>query len=136
MKNKLRDSVVNKEKYDLLKQVFKEIECDKCHKMWKLSDTDVKKESIIVKGVNLTITYFLCPCCNKLYPVTIDTLETVTMQEELNNLINRVSALKLKGKSPTEQLIKKVNRQRALLAKKQKELKKIYNGTFYQKSQP
>lgn len=133
MKNMGNDKMIDVELYDNLKTSNKILFCDNCGDEWELKTTDIKQTKIVPKDEVITLTYFTCPKCGKLYVVNIDNDYTLQLRNKLLLEIKRIKSEDKKGKD-TSKRRKKVSSLYIKLKKLGDELKVIYNGTFYQKS--
>lgn len=117
--------------YESIKKMDKELECDKCHYVWTLSDTMFQSENVKnEKGQEMNVHFFLCPQCNKIYVVEIIDMKVSMYKEKIVRLEKRISRLQKYGK-PCGEEVSKRNLLKQNLVCYEVALKNKYNKFFY-----
>jgi uncharacterized protein YbaR (Trm112 family) len=107
--------------------------CDECKGEFILTEDNIKTGHAEVNNVKLKLTYFICPHCNKLYRISIDTDKTQQLKDTYLSLVQMIQERAKIGKLPTQSQLDRVNKQKKLLDKEYQRLDSIYSGVFYQK---
>lgn len=110
--------------------------CDICHRQIHLSTDTLKEEEVwLEKGdlkYRVILTYLHCPYCGKRYPVVMDDEITLTILQELREVLARRMKFISKGKSIPQRLDEKYRRINQRLDFKRRKLAEEFNGSFYQ----
>lgn len=116
-------------KYNTVKDIEKSTVCDECNFVWKTSDTEIKSSKVTVRKEKLTVTYFVCPNCNKLYVVTVDNKETIHYKRLLRYYTDVFT------RTQNRSLLPKITQYSKFIIKQTGNLKLNLEkyGTFYQK---
>ena len=116
---------------DLKKNTIKLILCEKCKKEFLVQQVKFKQKDVIdKKGTWLRLFWYECPFCNEIFRVKIDTRETLVMESEYQEVINRIQRHKTKGRNPTEQQTEKVLKLSRRLDLVHKRLNAKYDKSF------
>ena len=91
--------------------------CDKCNYEIDMNSVNIQEAAVKLDGQDLTLVYFACPKCNKLYRITLKNKRCVELREDLEKIKRRIR--KNHG-SGDEELAQNLS---DMLAKKQKRLR-------------
>lgn len=113
------------------------IVCNECKNEFFLNDVNVQESKVCVgKYKIINLVYFTCPCCNKVYPISIQDGKYFDLLSDLNSIKykikknNGIMDLK-KANTLNAMVFKKLNR----LKKHEEKLKKKFSGTFLKVSE-
>lgn len=107
------------------------IVCDECKHEFSLKAVKIEEATIELDGVPVTLVYFTCPKCNKIYRVSIQDKRYDELLEDLEKTKKRIrrnygSNNEVKAKHLNDLVLKKKQR----LANYVKLVNKKFNGTF------
>lgn len=95
------------------------IVCNECKNEFFLNDVNVQESKVCVgKYKTINLVYFTCPCCNKVYPISIQDGKYFDLLSDLNSV-----KYKIKKNNGTMDL-RKANTLNAMVFKKLNRLKK------------
>lgn len=113
------------------------IVCNECKNEFFLNDVDVQESTVWVeKHKIINLVYFTCPCCNKVYPISIQDGKYFDLLSDLNSVKYKIKknngTMDLKKANTLNAMVfKKLNR----LKKHEEKLKKKFSGTFLEVSE-
>lgn len=111
--------------------VNKLIACDVCKNEQEMSTVKIKDSEVVISGKRLTLSFFSCPKCNKIYVVFLsddkmkslmDDLEETKKRLQRNNGSNNLFIV--------EKLTRLIKCKQEKVNKRYKELSDYYRGTF------
>lgn len=107
------------------------VKCDNCSNEFFLKAVGINEAIIELNGVSVTLVYFACPKCNKIYRVSIQDKRYYEMKEDLEKASNRLRKAKCGGNNRMADLLysmvmKKAKRLRTYIEK----VEKAFPGTF------
>ena len=107
------------------------IKCDECKHEFFLNAVGINEAIVELNGVPVTLVYFACPKCNKIYRISIQDRRYYEMQEDIEKTKKRIR--KYNGRRN----MKMSDTLHSMIVKKQERLKayvelvnKIFSGTF------
>ena len=107
------------------------IKCDKCKHEFFLNSVGINEANIMLLDTPVTLVYFTCPKCNKIYRVSIQDKRYYEMKEDLEQTKNRMQ--KYNGRQNDEMsktlysmVVKKHERLKAYVEK----VNHAFPGTF------
>lgn len=110
---------------------FATVCCDECKHEFSMSPVDIKEDIIQLNGVPVTLVYFTCPKCNKIYRISIQDKRYYELKEDLEKAKKRMR--RNHGSNNDEiarmlysMVVKKHERLRAYVDK----VNKMFPGTF------
>lgn len=107
------------------------IVCNECNSEFFLRSIKVKESAIEISGQQLSLVYFKCPQCGKLYRVTLKDGEYSALVEDLENTKKQIRRAKGKGNLYLQnRLVSMVYRKRERLQNHVARLNAKYSGTF------
>lgn len=65
------------------------VKCDECEHEFFLKAVDINEAIVELNSVPVTLVYFTCPKCNKIYRVSIQDKRYYEMKEDLEKAIKR-----------------------------------------------
>ena len=69
------------------------IKCDKCEHEFFLKAVGINKAIVELNGVPVTLVYFACPKCDKIYRVSIQDKRYYELKEDLDKIKKRIRRL-------------------------------------------
>lgn len=69
---------------------FATIYCDECKQEFSMDSVDIKEATVDLYGQALTLVYFTCPKCNKIYRITLKDKRYEVLKEDLDKTKNRI----------------------------------------------
>ena len=69
------------------------IKCDKCEHEFFLKAVGINEAIVELNGVPVTLVYFACPKCNKIYRVSIQDKRYYELKEDLDKTKKRIRRL-------------------------------------------
>ncbi len=107
------------------------IKCDECKNEFYLNAVGIHEADVNINNQQLTLIYFVCPKCNKIYRVSLQDARYYELKEDLDKTKNRIrknyGSNKIELASTLDSMVfKKLNRLRAHTEK----LNKTFPGTF------
>lgn len=110
---------------------FATVYCDECKHEFSMDSVDIKEVTMNLGGQALTLVYFTCPKCNKIYRITLKDERYEELKEDLERTKTRIR--KNRGSRNDEMarmlnsmVIKKHERMQNHLAR----LNNKFSGTF------
>ena len=110
---------------------FATVYCDECEHEFSMDSVDIKEATMNLGGQALTLVYFTCPKCNKIYRITLKDERYEELKEDLERTKTRIR--KNRGSRNDEMarmlnsmVIKKHERKQNHLAR----LNNKFSGTF------
>lgn len=107
------------------------IKCDECKHEFFLNAVGINEAIVELNGVPVTLVYFACPKCNKIYRISIQDRRYYEMQEDIEKTKKRIR--KYNGRHN----MKMSDTLHSMIVKKQERLKayvelvnKTFSGTF------
>ena len=107
------------------------IKCDKCEHEFFLKAVGINEAIVELNGVPVTLVYFACPKCNKIYRVSIQDKRYYELKEDLDKTKKRIRRL---NGSKNFEMTKTLN---SMVIKKHERLKayveavhKVFPGEF------
>lgn len=107
------------------------IKCDECKHEFFLNAVGINEAIVELNGVPVTLVYFACPKCNKIYRISIQDRRYYEMQEDIEKTKKRIR--KYNGRHN----MKMSDTLYSMIVKKQERLKayvelvnKTFSGTF------
>ena len=64
--------------------------CDECKQEFSMNAVDIQEVTIDLYGQALTLVYFTCPKCNKIYRITLKDKRYEDLKEDLERTKNRI----------------------------------------------
>lgn len=105
--------------------------CDECEFGFYLDSVNIQNATIDIGGQNLTLVYFTCPKCNKIYRVSIIDARYIKLKQDLENAKKRI---RRNHGSKNEELARMLNqmvfRKLQRLRNHVDKLNKMFPGTF------
>lgn len=107
------------------------IYCDECKFEFSANSVNIKETIIELNGVFVTLVYFTCPKCNKIYKISIQDKRYYELKDDLEKTIKRIrknhgKINKEKAAILNDMVFKKKNR----LALHVQRVNKMFPGTF------
>lgn len=119
--------------YNKAKDILKVTVCDECQGEFVLTEDSILTTDTVAKESVLTLTYFVCPHCKRLYVIRIDTQKTKQMKFNYQLQAAKIKAYIDRGKVPSEAHLNRLDKYKRILDKEYSRLDSIYKGSFYQK---
>mgnify|MGYP002517037523 CR=1 FL=1 len=69
---------------------FVKVYCDECKHEFSMNSVEIQKAEVNIDNQQLTLIYFTCPKCNKLYRVTLADARYFELREDLENTKKRI----------------------------------------------
>ena len=66
------------------------VKCDECENEFFLEAVGIKEDIVELNGIPVTLVYFVCPKCNKIYRVSIQDKRYYEMKEDLEKTKKRI----------------------------------------------
>lgn len=66
------------------------IRCDECNHEFSMNSVDIKEATINIDKQHITLVYFTCPKCNKIYRITLKDERYNELKEDLERTKNRI----------------------------------------------
>lgn len=66
------------------------VRCDECKYEFFLKAVEIKEAIVELNGVPVTLVYFTCPKCNKIYRISIQDRRYYELKEDLERTIKRI----------------------------------------------
>jgi len=107
------------------------IYCDKCKHEFLLKAVEIKEAIVKIGDVSVTLVYFTCPKCNKIYRVSIQDKRYYELKEDLEKTKKRIR--RNHGSNNVEMarmLNSMVVKKHERLAAYVKKVNETFNGTF------
>lgn len=121
--------------YESLKEKNKQLECDKCKRIWLLENATIHSESVKNEnGQEMLVHFFLCPKCNEIYIVDIIDVKVRMYLEKMKKLEKKISRMQKRSMNANEEVSKR-NQVKQSLLQYEKALKNKYNKYFYLKTE-
>lgn len=110
---------------------FATVYCDECKHEFSMDSVDIKEVTVDLYGQALTLVYFTCPKCNKIYRITLKDKRYEELKEDLERTKNRIrknlgSRNDEKARMLNDMVMKKLQRSKNHL----KNLNNRFPGTF------
>lgn len=107
------------------------IKCDECEHEFFLEAIKIENADVKLNNKLLTLTYFVCPKCNKIYRITIKDERCKLLEEDIERAKLKVQKICCSGNIAhaiflDEMLQKKIKRFRIHIEK----LNEMFKGTF------
>lgn len=107
------------------------VRCDKCNHEFSLNTVKIEQAEVKINDQQLTLIYFTCPKCNKLYRVSLVDTRYFELKEDLEKIKKRIR--RNHGSNNDElarALNQMVNRKLERLRNHVDKLNKMFQGTF------
>lgn len=113
------------------------IECDLCHREFRLVKDVVKEERVTLMKEGLEpheviLTYLYCPCCGKRYPVIMDDEDTLPVLAKLRAVLAKILRETKAGFKAKPELVQKQKKLNRKLDFRRQKLAEKYYQSFYQ----
>ena len=66
------------------------IVCDECKHEFYLDAVGIHEDTVKLNGVPVTLVYFACPKCNKIYRITLKNNRCVELREDLEKIKRKI----------------------------------------------
>lgn len=66
------------------------IACDECKYEFSMKSVNIENAIINLDGQDLTLVYFTCPKCNKIYRISLEDERCKELKEDLERIKNRI----------------------------------------------
>lgn len=107
------------------------IKCDKCEHEFFLKAVGINEAIVELNGVPVTLVYFACPKCNKIYRVSIQDKRYYELKEDLDKTKKRIRRLNgSKNFEMTKTLNSMVIKKRERLKAYAEAVRKAFPGEF------
>ena len=107
------------------------VKCDECEHEFILKATGIQEAIVQLNGVPVTLVYFVCPKCNKIYRVSIQDKRYYELVEDLEKTKKRI---RRNHSNNNDEMARLLN---SMITRKHKRLKayvdkvnKMFPGTF------
>ena len=105
--------------------------CDECKVEFSLNTVNIQSATIDIGGQNLTLAYFTCPKCNKIYRVSIMDARYFELREDLEKTKKRIRRNHGSNNDELARVLNQmVNRKLERLRNHTDKLNKMFPGTF------
>lgn len=105
--------------------------CDECKAEFSLNSVNIQNATIDIGGQNLTLAYFTCPKCNKIYRVSIMDARYFELREDLEKTKKRIRRNHGSNNDKLASVLNQmVNRKLERLRNHTDKLNKMFPGTF------
>lgn len=113
------------------------IKCDICGREFVLNRNVLIEQEITLQKEDLKphkvrVTFLICPCCGKEYPVIVDDETTLPLLDKLQVVLSKQIKQVKRGFTPSPELARKKQQLNWKLDFKRQKLAEKYNGSFYQ----
>ena len=110
---------------------MKAIFCDECKYEFILKAVDIKNAEVEINNKQLTLIYFTCPKCNKLYRVSLFDTRYFELREDLENTKKRIRRNHGSNNMEMASMLNQVvNKKLERLRMHTDKLNKMFPGTF------
>lgn len=107
------------------------VECDKCKYEFFLNTVKIESAEVEIKNQQLTLIYFTCPKCNKLYRVSIADARYFELKEDLEKTKQRIRRNHGSNNEEMASMLNQmVNKKLERLRVHTDKLNKKFSGTF------
>lgn len=69
---------------------FATVFCDECKHEFSMNSVDIQEATVNLSGQALTLVYFTCPKCNKIYRITLKDKRYNELKEDLEKTKTRI----------------------------------------------
>lgn len=120
----------NNPNWDAIKDKEVYVQCEQCKSNHAVKSLSLHTDALNIRGVQLRLTYWRCPKCQKLYPVMLEDKSFALKQLEFTNVKTRIGRIVKMGKKVDPALLKRLQRLKTEMDKYQLELKHRFMGDF------
>lgn len=107
------------------------VRCDECEHEFFLKTVAIKESIVELNGVSVTLVYFTCPKCNKIYRVSIQDKRYYEMKEDLERAKKRMQKFNGRNNSEMSKMLHSmVVKKHERLATYVEAVHKAFPGTF------
>lgn len=107
------------------------IKCDECKSEFFLKAVNIENAEVKVNDQQLTLIYFTCPKCNKIYRVSLVDARYFVLKEDLENAKKRMRRNHGSNNENMARMLNQVtNRKLERLRSHTDKLNKMFPGTF------
>lgn len=107
------------------------VACDECKHEFFLESVNIENAEVKIKDQQLTLIYFTCPKCNKLYRVSLTDARYFELREDLENTKKRIRRNHGSNNEEMHRMLNQmVNRKLERLRSHTDKLNKKFPGTF------
>lgn len=114
-----------------MSQKMTRVKCDECEHEFLLKAVGIHEAIVQLNGVPVTLVYFVCPKCNKIYRISIQDKRYYELKEDLEKIKKRI---RRNHGNNNDKMARMLN---SMITKKHKRLKeyvdkvnKMFPGTF------
>ena len=107
------------------------VACDKCKYEFFLESVNIENAEVKINDQQLTLIYFTCPKCNKLYRVSLADARYFELREDLEKTKKRIRRNHGRNNEEMHRVLNQmVNRKLERLRNHTDKLNKMFPGTF------
>lgn len=107
------------------------IVCDECKHEFYLNAVEIKEDIIQLNNVPVTLVYFMCPKCNKIYRISIQDKRYYDLVKDLEKVKKKIQVNYGNENSETLKVLDyMLIRKKQRLASHVKKINKMFPGTF------
>lgn len=107
------------------------IKCDECKKEFSLNTVNIENAEVKINNQQLTLIYFTCPKCNRLYRVSLTDARYFELKEDLEKTKKRIRRNHGSNNEEMHRMLNQmVNKKLERLRNHTDKLNKMFPGTF------
>ena len=105
--------------------------CDECKHEFSMNSVKIQEAPIILDKQEMTLVYFTCPKCNKIYRISIEDKRYYELKKDIEKTKKRIRKYNGSGDSEMARVLNSmVNKKHQRLKNHVEYLKQRYPGTF------